>query len=148
MYSAETQSFKILDKMAQKASDAKLKERFSKHLEETRGHAQTLEKVFEHLGEKPEGHRCKAMAGIISEIDELLGYEAPPAVMDAGLIAAEQRIEHYEIAGYGTVTEYAEELEEMEIKKLLGGILSEEKRMDENLTKRAESTVNLKAENS
>lgn len=146
MYSAERQSFQILEKMADKASDKKLKERFSKHLEETRGHAEKLEKVFKQLGEKPEGHRCKAMAGIISEIEELMKYEAPPAVMDAGLIAGEQRIEHYEIAGYGTVTEYADELEEEDIKKVLGSILSDEKKTDKKLTKRAESTINPEAE--
>lgn len=146
MYSAETQSFQILEKMADKASDKKLKERFSKHLEETRGHAKKLEQVFERLGEKPEGHRCKAMAGIIAEIEELMKYEAPPAVMDAGLIAGEQRIEHYEIAGYGTVVEFADELEEKEIENILGSILSDEKKTDWELTKRAESKINQKAE--
>ena len=146
MYSAETQSLKVLSSMTQKASDTKLKSRFDTHLKETHGHVEKLEKVFNILGEKKEGHRCKAMAGIIAEIEDLMGYEAPPAVMDAGLIAGEQRIEHYEITGYGTVIEFADELEEKEAKKLLKEIQRDEWETDEELTDRAESGINEEAE--
>ncbi len=145
MYSAETQSLKVLSSMTQKASDAKLKSKFETHLKESHGHVEKLEKAFNILDEKAEGHRCKAMAGIVAEIEDLMGYEAPPAVMDAGLIAGEQRIEHYEITGYGTIIEFADELEEMEVKDLLKQILKEEKKTDKELTKRAESNINDEA---
>lgn len=146
MYSAETQSVKTLKKMAQTVSDKKLKDRFETHLEETHGHVEKLEKVFEMLEEKPKGHRCKAMAGIIEEAEDMMNSGAPDKVMNAALIAMEQRIEHYEITGYGTVIEYADELEEKEIRDVLKQILEDEKKSDKALTKRAESGVNENAE--
>jgi ferritin-like metal-binding protein YciE len=146
LYSAESQLLKALPKMSKKATSSELKASFDLHLEETERQKENLDRVFEILGEKPTGHTCKAMKGIIEEGEELMKEDAVPEVLDAGLIAAAQRVEHYEIAGYGTVREYARELGETEIEGLLTKILNEEKRTDKKLTVSAESGINEKAE--
>ena len=146
MYSAETQSVDALSKMIGSTTDKKLKDRFEKHLKETHGHIEKLEKVFNILEDKPKGHRCKAMAGIIEEIEDTLNCGAPPAVMDAGLIAGERRIEHYEIAGYESAIELADELEQGKIKNLLEEILKDEKKTDKKLSKREAAIIEKEAE--
>ena len=145
LYSAETQLLKAIPKMSQKATDPKLKESFDQHLKETHGQIEKLDKVFGIFGEKSSGHRCKAMAGIIEETEELMGYQAPPEVMDAGLIAEAQRVEHYEIAGYGTLKALSAQLGESQATSLLESILRQEKMTDRKLTQSAESSVNPKA---
>ncbi|WP_309572863.1 ferritin-like domain-containing protein [Deinococcus sp.] len=110
LYSAETQLVEALPKMAQAATDPKLKAGFEKHLTETQQQVKRLDSIFTDLGEQPGGHTCQAMKGLIAEGSEMIAQEAAPAVKDAGLIACAQRVEHYEIAGYGTVVRYAEVL--------------------------------------
>src|SRR4051812_8807098 len=108
LYSAENQLAKALPKMAKAATNEELKNAFTTHLEETKGHAERLTQIFEKLGASPRGKKCKAMEGLIEEGKEAMEEDAEPEVMDAALIAAAQRVEHYEIAGYGTVRAYAE----------------------------------------
>lgn len=146
MYSAETQSISILEKMTETASNKKLKDRFKTHLKETHGHVEKLEEVFKILDEKAKGHRCKAMAGIIEEIEDTLNCGAPEAVMDAGLIAGERRIEHYEISAYETTIELAKELGEDKITDLLEEILKDEKKTDKKLSKREDAIIEKQAE--
>lgn len=146
MYSAETQSIDALKKMIDATTDKKLRGRFEKHLQETHGHVEKLENVFKILDEKPKGHRCKAMAGIIEEINDTLSCGAPPAVMDAGLIAGERRIEHYEIAAYESAIELADELKQDKIKNLLKEILADEKKTDKKLSKREEAIIEKEGE--
>lgn len=146
LYSAETQSTDALSRMINATTDKKLKDRFKKHLEETHGHIEKLKKGFSILGVEPEGHRCKAMAGIIEEIEDMLNCGAPPAVMDAGLVANERRIEHYEISGYESAIELADELKEDKIKNLLEEILKDEKKTDKKLSKREEVIIEKEGE--
>lgn len=145
LYSAEDQIIQALPKMAEKASNSKLREGFKTHLEETKKQKQRLEEVCKELNFDPKGETCKAMQGLIKEGEDIMKEDADPEVMDAALIASAQRIEHYEIAGYGTVCTYAEQLGHTDIKKKLGETLEEEKRTDEKLTQVA-SRVNEKAE--
>lgn len=145
LYSAEDQIIQALPKMAEKASNSQLRDGFKTHLEETKKQKQRLEEVCKELNFDPKGETCKAMQGLVKEGEEIMKEKADPEVMDAALIAAAQRIEHYEIAGYGTVCTYAEQLGYTDIKKKLGETLEEEKRTDEKLTKVA-SRVNEKAE--
>jgi len=145
LYSAENQLIKALPKMAKAASDPSLQAAFTEHLEETKGHAQRLEKIFEQLGTSPKGKKCKAMEGLLEEGKEQMEEDAEPSVMDAGLIAAAQRVEHYEMAGYGTVRSYAKTLGNTQAAKLLQQTLDEEAACDEKLTELAESVVNLEA---
>ena len=112
LYSAENQLVKALPKMAKAASSPGLAKAFTSHLKETEGHVARLEEIFAGLGISPKGKKCKAMEGLIEEGKELLSEDAEPEVMDAGLIAAAQRVEHYEMAGYGCVRTYAELLGE------------------------------------
>ncbi len=107
LYSAETQLVEALPKMAEAATDPTLKKGFETHLEETKGHVDRIEIVFAELDEEPEGKTCQAMVGLIKEGKEAISEKAPAAVKDAALIAAAQRVEHYEIAAYGTVRAYA-----------------------------------------
>src|SRR5437762_5747328 len=100
LYNAENQLLKALPKMAKKASTPELKEAFESHLEETRTHAERLEEIFARLGKKPSGKTCKAMKGLVEEGSEIMQQDGPAPVIDAGIIAAAQRVEHYEIAGY------------------------------------------------
>ena len=145
LYSAETQLLKALPKMAENATDAKLKKAFEAHLEETREHQQRLEEVCKELEIKPTGETCKAMKGLIAEAEAFLKADAEKEVRDAGLIADAQRVEHYEISGYGTVVRYAKELGYDSIAKKLQKTLDEEYKADEKLDKLAESRLNKKA---
>ena len=145
LYSAETQILKALPKMAEAASSPDLKKAFNEHLEQSRGHVVRLEQIFQKLGADPKGKVCKAMQGLVAEGDEMIQQQAAPAVKDAGLIAAAQRVEHYEMAGYGTVRTYAQELGDKEVMKLLQTTLDEEGDADKKLTKLAEHVINREA---
>jgi ferritin-like metal-binding protein YciE len=144
LYSAENQLVKALPKMAKAASSQELRQGFEKHLEQTKGQVQRLEKIFQTLGESPKGKTCKGMQGLIEEGSEATeeGYEG--SVMDAALIGAAQRVEHYEIAGYGTVRSMAETLGEDDQVSLLKETLEEEKETDEKLAELAEQ-INTQA---
>ncbi len=144
LYSAEKQILKALPKMAKKATSPELKAAFLKHLEETKGQVGRLETIFEAQGKKGTGKTCKAMAGLVEEGKELMEEDIEPAVLDAGLIAAAQRVEHYEIAGYGTVRTYARLLDESQAATLLQQTLDEEGATDKALTALSES-VNVEA---
>jgi ferritin-like metal-binding protein YciE len=144
LYSAENQLTKALPAMAKAASDENLKAAFEEHLEQTEGHIERLEKIFEILDETPTGKKCKAMEGLIAEAKELIGEKASDSVKDAGLIGAAQKVEHYEIAGYGTVRTFAKLLEQDDIAELLQTTLDEESETDEKLTELAES-LNVEA---
>jgi ferritin-like metal-binding protein YciE len=145
LYSAENQILKALPKMIKKATSAKLKSGFEKHLKETEGHVQRLEKIFQQLDASPRGKKCKGMEGVIEDGKELMEEDAEPEVMDAGLIGAAQHVEHYEIAGYGCVRTYAELLGLGDIVTLLQKTLDEEKATDEKLTQLARQ-INVEAE--
>jgi ferritin-like metal-binding protein YciE len=145
LYSAEGQLVKALPKMARAASAKALKSGFLKHLEQTKGHVERLEKIFKELGESPRGKTCKAMEGLVKEGDEMIKQDAEPEVKDAGLIAAAQRVEHYEMAGYGCVHNYAELLGETKAAVLLARTLKEEGQTDKDLTKLAQR-INVAAE--
>lgn len=134
LYSAETQLMSALPKMASAAHSKDLRKAFEDHLEETRGQKQRLEKVFAGLGESPQGETCEAMQGLIKEGEKIIQAPADPAVKDAALIAAAQRVEHYEIAGYGTVRTLAGELDQGDAKKLLQETLDEEGDANKKLT--------------
>ena len=133
LYSAETQLVKALPKMAKGAASEDLRKGFEEHLEQTKGHVQRLEQIFDSLGESPKGKKCKGMEGLIEEGSEVLKEDYEDSVLDAALIGAAQRVEHYEIAGYGTVRAMAEELGESEHVSLLTETLEEEKETDEKL---------------
>jgi ferritin-like metal-binding protein YciE len=133
LYSAENQLVKALPKMAKAATSADLRAGFEEHLEQTKGHVQRLETIFQQLDESPKGKKCKGMEGLIEEGAEAIEeYEGD--ILDAALIGAAQRVEHYEMAGYGTVRAMAEELGESEQVSLLNETLEEEKATDEKLT--------------
>ena len=143
LYSAEKQLLKALPRMAKGATHAGLKAAFSEHLEETRGQLARLEKIFERLDASPRGKKCAAMEGLIEEGAELLADKgADPSVRDAALIAAAQRVEHYEMAGYGCVRAFAALLGHAEARRLLQQTLDEEAAADEKLNGLAESVVN------
>lgn len=148
IYSAETQLVKALPKMAKAASNEELKNAFQTHLEETQEQVQRLEQIFEKLGESPKGHPCEAMKGLIKEGEEVLDASGDADVIDAALIAAAQKVEHYEIASYGTVAAYAKMLEEQECLDLLLETLEQEKTTDQKLTTLAENTININASQS
>ena len=145
LHSAETQLVKALPKVAAAATSDELRAAFEDHLEQTREHVERLNQIFEGLGESPKGKKCKAMEGLLEEADELLEEEIAGSVLDAALIAAAQRVEHYEIAVYGTLATFAKLLGRDEDKDLLGQTLDEEKEADETLTDIAESTINAEA---
>lgn len=146
LYSAENQLVKALPKMEKAASHPELKQAFQSHLAQTQQHIQRLDQVFTQLGEKPGGHTCKAMEGLIAEGQEMIKMKGEPAAIDAGLIAAAQRVEHYEMAGYGCVRTYAAQLGEKQSAKLLQQTLDEEGKTDKLLTEIAERVINLEAE--
>jgi ferritin-like metal-binding protein YciE len=146
LYSAENQLLKALPKMAKAASAPELKKAFATHLEETRGQVERLETIFEELEASPKGKKCKAMEGLVEEGSEMIEEDAEPAVKDAGLIAAAQKVEHYEMAGYGTVRTFAELLGYDKAAKLLQETLDEEAATDEKLTELANSVINVEAE--
>jgi ferritin-like metal-binding protein YciE len=134
IYNAENQLVKALPKMAKAASSEELKNGFLEHLGQTKGHVQRLEKVFNALDESPKGKKCKGMEGLIEEGSEAMEEDFEGAAMDAALIGAAQRVEHYEIAAYGTVIALANALSESEQADILGATLNEEKETDEKLT--------------
>ena len=145
LYSAETQLVDALPKMADAAASPELKTAFREHLSQTRQHVERLEKIFRSMSEKPKGETCEGMKGLIKEGEEMIKMKGEPEVIDAGLIAAAQRVEHYEIAGYGTVRTYAELLGDQEAVRLLERTLQEEEETDEKLTAIATSGVNEEA---
>jgi ferritin-like metal-binding protein YciE len=145
LYSAENQIIKALPKMAKAASTPELRAAFEEHLQQTREHVERLDRIFETLGASPKGRKCKAMEGLIEEGKEILEADAEDMVRDAGMIAAAQRVEHYEIAGYGCVRTYARLLHDEESAGLLQETLQEEEETDRKLTQLAESSVNAEA---
>ncbi len=146
LYSAENQILKALPRMAKAASHAELRDAFTRHEEQTRGHVQRLERIFEDLGKSPKGKKCVGMEGIIEEGKELMKEKPEPDVLDAGLIAKAQHVEHYEMAGYGTARTWAQRLGQTEHARLLEQTLREEEKTDRQLTELAESLVNVDAE--
>jgi ferritin-like metal-binding protein YciE len=139
LYDAEKQLTKALPKMSKAAEHEDLKEAFDTHLEETEGHIERLEKVFEMFDEQPKGKKCKAMEGLIAEGKELIEEQEG----DAALICAAQKVEHYEIASYGSLISWARLLSEDEAADLLEETLNEEEQTDEKLTDLAESVINV-----
>lgn len=144
LYSAETQLTKALPKVAKHASDAQLKKAIEHHLQETEGHVERLEQIFEKLGQKPSGKTCEGMKGLITEAGERMKEGGEDAALDAGLIADAQRVEHYEISAYGSARTFANLLGEKEMVRLLEETLKEEKAADAKLTSIAES-INVEA---
>ena len=142
---AENQIIKALPKMIKKASNEELKAAFEEHLEVTKEQASRVEQVMEMMGMPTRGKTCKAMKGIIEEGQEMMSEDAEEDVMDAALIGAAQKVEHYEIATYGTLCTYADLLGLQEAKRLLGQTLDEEKETDERLSELAERLINLEA---
>jgi ferritin-like metal-binding protein YciE len=145
LYNAETQLTKALPKMAKAASSEELRTAFEEHLKETEHQIERLETIFKQLETAPKGKKCKAMMGLIEEGKEMIEMDGHDAVKDAGLIAAAQRVEHYEIAGYGTVRNYAQLLGFDEAANLLQETLEEEAAADQKLSALAEN-INLEAE--
>ena len=145
IYNAENQLVKALPKMAKAASSEELQDAFEKHLEQTKTHVERLEEVFEEIGEKPKGKTCKAMKGLIEEGSEILHENGEESVIDAGIIVAAQKVEHYEIASYGSVRTFAQLLGKDRSADLLQTTLDEESEANELLNKLAEDIVNPEA---
>jgi ferritin-like metal-binding protein YciE len=145
LHSAELQLIKALPKMANAAHNKELVAGFQEHLEQTKVHAQRLEQILAFHKQTTRGTKCKAMQGLVAEGAEMIEQKAEAEVKDAGLIAAAQRVEHYEMAGYGTARTYAELLRDQEASKLLGATFEEEKETDQKLSKLATSTINSAA---
>jgi len=145
VYDAETQLVEALPAMAKAAHSPQLRTGFQNHLEQTRQHAKRLEQIFQQMDTPPKAKKCKAMQGLIKEGQEMIDQNAEPEVRDAGLIAAAQRVEHYEIAAYGTLRTYAQQLGKHQAVTLLEQTLQEEKETDHKLTQIAESSVNVQA---
>ena len=145
IYYAEQQIVKALPKMIDKAGNSELKDGFTHHLEETKGHVERLEEVFRKVGEEPEGVTCPAIDGIIKEANEIAGDIADKDVMDAALAAAAQAVEHYEMTRYGTLIAWSHEMGRNDCASLLEETLKEEKAADEKLSKVAESRLNKAA---
>ena len=145
LYSAETQLTKALPKMAKKASNPQLRKAFETHLRETEGHVERLQKIFDKLGKKPTGKKCAAMAGLVEEGKEMMGEDMDDDTMDAALISIAQKVEHYEIASYGTVRTWANLLGDEQTARSLQQTLDEEGKTDKLLTQLAESSINVEA---
>ena len=145
LFSAEQQLVKALPKMAKAAANKELAAGFQQHLQQTKEHAQRLQQILSNHEQTIRGPKCKGMEGIVAEGAEMIEEEADEEVKDAGLIAAAQRVEHYEIAGYGTAQTYAELLGDKEGQKLLQTTLEEEKQTDQKLSKLATSVINVAA---
>jgi ferritin-like metal-binding protein YciE len=145
LYHAEKQLIRALPKLAKNAANSDLREALDAHLEQTEQHVTRLEEVFGHLEERVKAKMCAGMAGIIEEGSEILGEEFDDDVMDAAIIAAAQRAEHYEIAAYGTAAAWADALGLAEVAELLGQTLEEEKAADQKLTALAEQGINAAA---
>ena len=147
LHSAEQQLVKALPKMVQTASSEELRQAFETHLEQTQEHLERLDKILGDLNMSAGRHKCKAMEGLIAEAQEILQADALDSVRDAAMIGAAQRVEHYEIAGYGTARTYAEMLGHADAAQLLQQTLDEEKETDELLSGLALSSVNVEAQN-
>ena len=145
LYSAEKQILQALPRMAKKASNAQLRAAFEEHLEVTKKHVERLDTIFERLERSPRGKKCKGMEGLLEEGKEMMQEDMEPEVLDAALISAAQKVEHYEIASYGTVRTYAQLLGEDADARLLQQTLDEEGDADKKLTQLAESSVNVEA---
>jgi ferritin-like metal-binding protein YciE len=145
LYDAEQQILKALPKLIQNASSPELKRALQEHLDLTKTQVQRLDEAFSGLGEKREQQKCKGMAGLIAEGEDLLKEDFEDSTLDAGIIGAAQRVEHYEIAAYGTARTLAQTLGNNEIADLLEETLEEEKEADERLTQIAESSINAEA---
>ena len=145
IYWAEKALTKALPKMAKNATAPELKEALENHLEETEGQIQKVEEVFDIIGKKPVAKKCEAMAGLVKEGEEIMKDTEKGPMRDAGIISAAQKVEHYEIASYGTLCTFAKTLGLEEAADLLGEILNEEKNADETLTEIAVSTINVAA---
>jgi len=139
LYDAEKQLVKALPKMARAATSEDLKKGFTTHLEETKKHVARLEQAFEHLGVPVRGKTCKAMDGLVAEGEEAIDLDGPDAIRDACLIGAAQRVEHYEMAAYGTARNFAQLLGESEVAQLLQETLDEEKETNNILTSLSDS---------
>ena len=146
LHSAETQLTRALPKMAKASSHEELTEAFEEHLQQTKGHVERLEKALKQLDASTRGEKCKAMEGLIEEGKGTLELDAGDEVRDALIISVAQKVEHYEIAGYGTARTFAKLLGEDKIVSLLADTLEEEAEADQKLTKIAESVVNSDAE--
>ena len=146
LYDAENQLIKALPKMAKAATAADLRAGFEQHLTETKNQVTRLEKVCQQVGCKPSGNTCEAMEGLIEEGEEIVDLGLDKDAQDAGLIAAAQKVEHYEIALYGTLVAFAKQLGHQDAARLLHETLDEEKRTDQKLTQLAERGVNMKAD--
>jgi ferritin-like metal-binding protein YciE len=145
VYNAEKQILKALPRMAKAASADALSSAFTNHLRETQGQVRRLERIFKSLGQTPRGKKCKGMEGLLAEGKDLMEEEAAPEVMDAALIAAAQRVEHYEMAAYGCLRTYAQLLGYEEAVTLLQETLAEEEAADEKLTALGEGGINQAA---
>ena len=145
LYSAENQLLKALPKVAKKVENEQLRDAIQMHIKETEGQVDRLEQIFQKFGEKPTGKKCAGMEGLIEEAKELMGEDAEPEVMDAGLIVDCQKVEHYEIAGYGSAVTFAKLLGDNESARLLAQTLNEEEATDKKLTQIAESSINVQA---
>lgn len=148
IYDAESQLVKALPKMAKAASSKQLQEAFEHHLKQTQEHVKRLEKIFDDMDTNPKGETCEAMQGLIKEGEQMIKKDADSDVKDAALIASAQRVEHYEIAAYGTVCTYADRLSHTEALSTLKKTLEEEKETDAKLTDLAVNSINQKAQSS
>ncbi len=146
IYSAETQITKALPKLTKAASSTELQNAFRMHLDQTQNQIKRLDEIFNNLGKNPKGKKCKGMEGLIEEGADMMKEDATPEVMDAGLIAAAQRVEHYEISAYGTARAYARMLGDERSASLLNQTLEEESQTDEKLNQLAEGQINIKAQ--
>jgi ferritin-like metal-binding protein YciE len=146
LYSAEKQLVKALPKMAKNADSPDLQKAFEQHLNQTEQHVERIERIFSNLGGSPRGKKCVAMEGLIDEGSELLKQDVEPNVLDAGLIAAAQKVEHYEIASYGTARAWAERMGHDDHARILQQTLEEESMANEKLTQIAESHINMEAQ--
>jgi ferritin-like metal-binding protein YciE len=145
LYDAEQQILKALPKMAKAANSEELRDGFQKHVAQTQIHVERLDQVFEQMGETPKRKKCKAIEGLLEEGKEVMDSVSDPEVLDAGLIAAAQKVEHYEIATYGCARTYAELLDQGGATDLLQQTLDEEKLTDQKLTELALNQINLEA---
>jgi len=145
VYNAENQIVKALPKMVRTASSEELRNAFEEHLEQTKGQVERLEEVFQQLGLRARGTKCAGMEGLIEEAKEMMSEDYEESVMDAALIAAAQKVEHYEIAIYGTLRTWARRLGHDDVAELLQETLNEEGEADQKLTEIAESMVNVEA---
>lgn len=145
LYDAEERLVKALPKMAQNSSSDQLRQAFEMHLQQTKGHVERLERVFQEIGKKAKGQTCDAMKGLIDEGEDVISDVKEPSVRDAGLIAAGNRVEHYEIAAYGSAKAFARMLGLSRAASLLEQTLQEEKEADQKLTSLAENMINSRA---